>query len=227
MGLIWWVLPGLAGVIGLMLSFAGLGKLFKLRPFSGMTRLFFGAGFLGLSGVVALTGLNLQTYKRLTFERPVATISFMPASTPDHYIANVVYPGGETATYDLNGDEWLVKARVIKFKAFSNLIGFDSAYKLDRLESGYEADEGLINRNVHRLAEDPGLDVVAIAKENGGRFGVEDVRYGSATYNPMSAGLSYHVCMTQSGLIARPANTATAEATGSPAGRALETRVCG
>ncbi|MEO1475026.1 MAG: hypothetical protein AAFS13_01480 [Pseudomonadota bacterium] len=226
MDLIWWVLPAISGVMGLMLGFAGLGKLFKLQPFSGVFRLLFGVGFLGLGGVVALAGLNLQTYKRLTFERPVATISFNEVETADRYRARLVYPGGETAEYDLEGDEWLLRARVVKFKAFSNILGFDSAYKLDRLEGGFEADIGKAERLIHQISENPGLDVVAMAKEQGGRFGVEDVRYGSATYNPMAGGLAYHVCMTQTGLIARPANVQTAEITGSPAGQAMETQVC-
>ncbi|MEM7660601.1 MAG: hypothetical protein AAF292_00025 [Pseudomonadota bacterium] len=226
MDLIWWVLPAISGVVGLMLGFAGIGRLFKLQPFSGLFRLLFSVGFLGLGGVVALAGLNLQTYKRLTFERPVATITFDDSGLTNQYRARLLYPGGETAEYDLEGDEWLLRARVIKFKALSNILGFDSAYKLDRLEAGFEADIGEAQRLVHRISENPGLDVVAIAKEQGGRFGVEDVRYGSATYNPMADGLSYHVCMTQTGLIARPANMQTAEVTGSPVGTAIETKVC-
>ncbi|MEO0883446.1 MAG: hypothetical protein AAFY34_12075 [Pseudomonadota bacterium] len=226
MELIWWVLPALSGVVGLMLGFAGIGRMFKLQPFSGIFRLAFSAGFLGLGGVIALTGLNLQTYKRLTFERPVATLTFNDTGADSQYRARVLYPGGETAEFDLEGDEWLMRARVIKFKALSNILGFDSAYRLDRLEAGFEADIGKAERIVHALAENPGLDVAALAKEQQGRFGVEDVRYGSATYNPMADGLSYHVCMTQTGLIARPANVQTAEITGSPVGTAIETRVC-
>ncbi|MEM9668984.1 MAG: hypothetical protein AAF950_08675 [Pseudomonadota bacterium] len=226
MDLIWWILPAISGVVGLMLGFAGIGRMFKLQPFSGLFRLAFSAGFLGLGGVVALAGLNLQTYKRLTFERPVATISFDDTNALNQYRARLLYPGGETAEYELEGDEWLLRARVVKFKAFSNVLGFDSAYKLDRLESGFEASVGPASRFVHRISENPGLDVVALAKQQGGRFGVEDVRYGSATYNPMADGLSYHVCMTQTGLIARPANVETAELTGSPEGTAIETRAC-
>ena len=50
MGLIWWILPALAGVVGLMLSFAGLGRLMKLRLAAGGLRFLFGIGFLGAAG---------------------------------------------------------------------------------------------------------------------------------------------------------------------------------
>ena len=76
MGLIWWILPAIAAVIGLMLLFAGFGKLARLKAGSGAVRLTFGAGFLALAGVVAFAGLNLQTYKRLTKERYAANVKF-------------------------------------------------------------------------------------------------------------------------------------------------------
>ncbi len=225
MGLIWWILPAVSGVLGLMLTFAGLGRLAKLRLFSGVPRVAFGGAFLGLAGVVALAGLNLQTYSRLTFERPVATISFIETQTPGTYAASLVYPGGERANFTLNGDEWELNARVIKFKAFSNLLGFDSAYKLDRLYGRYEDVARAGETNGVALATNPGLDVVEMAKSNGGRFGVQDAKYGSAVYNPMSDGLSYDVFMTQTALIARPANDLTKKLMGGEiSGLALEQR---
>lgn len=225
MGLIWWILPAVSGVLGLMLTFAGLGKLARLKLFSGIPRLGFGVGFLGIAGVVALTGLNLQTYSRLTFERPVATISFVETETAGDYTASLVYPGGDRANFVLKGDEWELNARVIKFKAFSNLLGFDSAYKLDRLYGRFEDVARANETNGVSLATNPGLDVVEMAKRNGGKFGVQDAKYGSAVYNPMSDGLSYDVFMTQTALIARPANELTKKRMGGDlSGTALEGR---
>ncbi len=51
MSLIWWILPAISGVIGLMLLFAGFGKLASLKPVSGGGRLIFGVSFLGLAGL--------------------------------------------------------------------------------------------------------------------------------------------------------------------------------
>lgn len=209
MNMIWWLLPAVSGLIGLMLFFGGVGRLFKLKPMTGTLRLFCGTACLGVAGVIALSGLNLQTYKRLTFERPVATISFAQTADPERFTVNLIYPGGDQDTYELAGDEWELNARVVKFKAFSTLLGFNSVYKLDRLYGRYETVERASETNGINLSTNPGLDVVALAKQNAGRFGVEDVRYGSAVYNPMEHGLSFDVMMTQTGLIARPANEIT------------------
>ncbi len=215
MNLIWWALPAICGLVGLMLAFGGLGRLFKLKPFTGGIRFLFGIGFLGAAGLVSLAGLNLQTYKRLTFERPVAVLSFTSAGSSENYSVSMTYPGGEQETLSLAGDEWELNARVVKFKAFSNLLGYDSIYKLDRLYGRYEDVARASETNGISLTTNPGLDVVSMAIDNGGRFGVEDARYGSAVYNPMQDGLSYIVCMTQTGLIARPNNQAAADVLGS------------
>ena len=46
MSLIWWILPSIAGVLGLILLFAGFAKMAGLKPFAGVARLAFGSGFL-------------------------------------------------------------------------------------------------------------------------------------------------------------------------------------
>lgn len=216
MNLVWWILPAISGVIGLMLVFAGFAKLFGLKPFSGGTRLFFGAGFLALAGVVAFAGLNLQTYRALTKEREVVTISFEAADTPETYTATLIYPGGETDRFELSGDEWNLNARVITFQPFSNMLGYDSVYKLDRLYGRYEDVSRASETMGVQLSENPGLDVRAMAREHGGRFGVRDASYGSGVYNPMADGLAYRVYMTQDALIARSANAATRARVGEP-----------
>ncbi|MEL6780957.1 MAG: hypothetical protein AAFO51_01165 [Pseudomonadota bacterium] len=231
MGVIWWILPAIAGVVGLMLLFAGLGKVFKLKPFSGATRLLFSVGFLGLAGVIAMTGLNLQTYKRLTYERPIATLTFDAVDTqPGAFAVDVLLEGGEHYMCDgiepssptncvVTGDEFALGARVITFKPLANMLGYDAVYKLDYLEGRqarrYAARSvSPAQTNGVALSDNPGFDVAAFARERGGQFGIRDANFGSAVYNPIGDGFSYDVSLTRTGLIARPANAETRRALG-------------
>lgn len=224
--LIWWILPAISGVVGLMLAFAGLGRVMSLQMLSGGARVFFGVGFLGLAGIVTLAGLNMQTYKRLTYERPVANITFEDAGEPGLYRALVVLEGeteplagpGFESLQRLRGDEWSLGARVIKFKSLANMLGYDAVYKLDRLQTGYEEEVGEnVSRVVVRLNEDPSKLARQALEAYGGKVGIEDTQYGSAVYNPMGDGLSYDIYMTQDALIARSANAATRARIGEPA----------
>tara|TARA_R110000787_G_scaffold8592_31_gene29215 strand:+ start:4246 stop:4959 length:714 start_codon:yes stop_codon:yes gene_type:complete len=215
MGLIWWILPAVAGVIGLMLLFAGFGKLAKLKPLAGGGRLLFGVGFLGLAGVVAFAGLNLQTYKRLTFERDVANIKFAEvAGTPGAYHVDVTFSDGMKlleATGEqpvLRGDQFEIGAQVIKFKPVANMLGYDSIYRLEYLEGRNArrfSSEAVTDAQTNGMAlsQNPGLDVHALAEKQGQRFGI-DAQYGSATYQPMGDGFEYNVNITQDALVARP-----------------------
>lgn len=217
MDLLWWIIPALAGVIGLMLSFAGIGRLLKLRLAAGGFRFLFGIGFLGAAGIGTFVGLNLQTYKRLTYERVVVTVSFDQApGSEDIFSVTLEEPEGETRIInEIKGDEFSLGAQVITYKPMAQMLGYDSVYRLDFLEG----------RNARRyntsgvsqatstgiqLYENPGLDVYSLAQDQGSRFGIgtshKDASFGSAVYAPMGDGLKYEVSITQSALILRPAN---------------------
>jgi hypothetical protein len=220
MSLIWWILPALAGVVGLMLLFGGFSRMTKMQPASGAVRMLFGVGFLGLAGIIAFAGLNLQTYKRLTYERDVANIKFAAVpGEPDAYVADVTFADGTKLTEReggaapvLRGDQFEIGAQVIKFQAMANMLGYDSIYRLEFIE-GRNANRYNTAKvteavsNGLKLSDNPGLDVHALAKQEGQNFGV-DAQYGSATYQPMGDGFEYNVSITQDALVARP-TTAT------------------
>ena len=221
MGIIWWILPAISGVIGLLLVFAGIGRLAKLKLMTGGLRALFGVGFLGLAGIIAFAGLNLQTYKRLTKERDVATIRFTAIDNqPGTFVTTLILEGETPRTLTLKGDEFQIGAQVIKFKPMSNMLGYDSIYRIEYLQ-GQERRRFLSTTEVTtaevngvNLTENPGLDIHAFAKAEGKRFGVQDALYGSAVYNPMGDGLEYQIRITQDALIARPGNDATRKALG-------------
>lgn len=216
----WWILPAVVGGLGLVLLVSGLTGLFRGRIFSGFFGTAFGGAAVFAGAVAALAGLNIQTYGRLTYERPVATLQLKQLG-PQYFEATVIQPAmGEgqpatTAVYPLHGDEWRVEAQVLKWKPWANVLGLDSQYRLDRLSGRYQSIEQEINgaRSVHSLrpVEDVGplpwrIDVWDAARKYRKWVDPVDTLYGGAAYMPMAEGARYEVWLTQSGLIARPAN---------------------
>lgn len=216
MGLIWWILPSIAGVLGLILLFAGFAKLANLKPFAGAGRLFFGAGFLGLAGIIVFAGLNIQTYKRLTYERDVANIKFTAVEgQPGTFTADVTLADGSKFLEEsgaqpvFTGNEWQIGAKVIKFKPMANILGYDSIYRLEHMESkdttqfsSQAVTQGRLDR-INIVPKEPGIDISGLAKTYGSQFGI-DAQYGSATYQPLGDGFEYNISITQDALIARP-----------------------
>lgn len=225
----WWIAPAAAAVVGAGLLLSGLRALFGGRPLSGTAGAVLGGGVLWVASLATLFGLNLQTYARLTHERPVATLSVRQLQ-PQFYEVTVVQPPASdgapagTAVYPVHGDDWRIEAQVLKWKPWANVLGLDSQYRLDRLSGRYRSiDQELhAERSVHDLSTSQGsttgddlpwsVDAWDALRRYRRYVDAADTLYGGAAYMPMADGARYDVWITQSGLIARPANDAARNA---------------
>ena len=127
------------------------------------------------------------------------------------------YPDGERANFQLRGDEWQVDARVLKWHAFANLVGFDTAYRLERISGRYShaEDERTEPRTVYDLHAPGRVDPWELAHRYRSWMPWLDALYGSATFLPMADGALYEIKVSQSGLVARPLNQAARDAVSS------------
>lgn len=216
----WWIVPAVVGLIGLALLIRGLSALFRGHPVSAVLGIVGGGGFAAAAVIATLLALDVQTYARLSYERPVATIQTRQLG-PQYFEATVMQPAmGESQPavsnlYPLHGDEWRVEAQVLKWKPWANVLGLDTQYRLDRLSGRYRAIEQERNaeRSVHALS---GGDTVTglpwhvsawdMARKYRKYVNAVDTLYGGAAYMPMADGARYEVFISQSGLVARPAN---------------------
>lgn len=220
----WWIIPGFVAVIGLAIALSGLGWMFRGRPVKGGRGVLGGAVFLGVSAVAGLLGLNIQTYNRLTYERPVATIE-IEQSGPQLFQATVTeppteeHPEGITRNFEVHGDEWRMEARVLRWKPWANVLGLDSQYRLDRFSGRYTDTQQELHaeRSAYdiRPTRSSGIDLWPLARQFSEHGPVVDTLYGSGAYMPMADGARYEVRITQNGLIARPTNEIAAQASSS------------
>jgi len=179
---------------------------------SGFTSL---ALFL-MAACALLVAANLRTYQRLSAEQPAGELQF--ARVGYHQFNGVfTFPSGERADFALRGDEWQVDARVLKWQTFANLVGFDAAYRLDRISGRYSSieDERSLPRTVYPLNQPDRVDLWDLIHRYHSWVPWIDALYGTATYLPMADGALYEIKVSQSGLVARPLNQAARAAVGS------------
>jgi len=159
------------------------------------------------AAALALIGMNLLTYERLTFERPVVRANFARAGDRQ-FNATLTFPTGEVRGYVLRGDDWQIDARVLKWRGAANMLGFDSLYRLERLSGRYEdiEQERSAPRTVYELHPPERVDAWSLVRAWHAHVPWVDALYGSATYVPMADGAAYEVTVSQSGLVARPLN---------------------
>jgi hypothetical protein len=197
-------------LFGVILAAIGLRSLFRARFWSAGASLSLGAILAGAGGVLLLVATNLHTYARLTYEAPVAELLF-EARGPQRYQATLSrLPVAERQVFMVNGDEWQLDARVLKWQGWANVIGLDAQYRLERISGRYRDIEQERNgaRSVYALSENPGWDLWTWTSDHPGRLPFVDAVYGSATYLPMADGARYRVTISQTGLLARPMNAA-------------------
>jgi len=205
-------LCGLAGLLFLVASARRMrGRRFGAGAFHGVSSLAFFLAAVAL----ALTGLNLLTYERLTREQPAVRASFARGGE-EQFNATLTYPSGEVRGYVLRGDEWQIDARVLKWRGLANVLNFDTAYRLERISGRYSdvERERVAPRTVYALHPPERVDAWALLRAWHQYLPWADALYGSATYLPMADGAVYEVSVSQSGLVARPLNEAARAAIG-------------
>jgi hypothetical protein len=223
----WWFVPIMVGLLALAVLVGGLTMPWR-RPIRAVAELASSAALLAIAAAALALGLDIQTFSRLTYERPIATIvlhqvgdkQFDAALT----LADTVTPPFATQPvkappapqiYSLKGDEWRIEARVLKWKPWANVLGLDARYRLERLSGEFTDTAQELNgpRSAYALRPtgDGGLSVLS---KRLNEAQLVDTLYGSAALMPMADGAQYSLAMTQTGLVARPANEQAAQAVG-------------
>ena len=204
------------GLLGILFLFAAVRRLRRRKVLGGALHGATALVLVLLSVCAALIAANLRSYQRLSFEQPAGELQFARTGERE-FNAVLAYPSGERASFALRGDEWQVDARVLKWHAFANVVGFDTAYRLERISGRYTRieDERAQPRTVYPLNPPQRIDPWDLAHRYRSWLPWLDALYGSATFLPMADGALYEIKVSQSGLIARPLNQAAREAVGS------------
>lgn len=222
----WWIIPGFVAVIGLAIALSGLGWMFRGRPFKGGRGVLGGGVFLAIGAVLALIGLNIQTYHRLgEAQRQVATIEFeQVGDSGNTYMVTITEAPAEDGepgavhTFEATGDDWMISARVLRWKPWATVLGLDAQYRLDRFDSRYRdiptAQTTVPTVYDLRPQRRTGIDFLPIAQGVSRYAPMVDIpEHGQAVYWPMADGARYRIDITAQGqLLPDELNEAAAEA---------------
>jgi hypothetical protein len=203
-------------LLGLLFFIAAIRRLRRRRVMGGMAHGAAALIFFLAAACALLIGSNLRSYQRLSYEQAAGELQLSKVGERQ-FEAVLSYPDGERANFPLRGDEWQVDARVLKWHAFANLVGFDAAYRLERISGRYSRieDERSEPRTVYELHTPGRIDPWELIHRYRSWVPWMDALYGSATFLPMADGALYDIKVSQSGLVARPLNQAAREAVGS------------
>ena len=202
------ILAGFIIVIAFVVVLLAGRILFKGSWILGWLRGMCGIALVAASVLLALAAVDFYSYKQLSKEQTVASISFAKLEG-QRYRVSLVDSSGLEQVYELNGDLWQLDARIIKWNQTLAGIGLSPGYRLDRLSGRYLSleKEHSEPRTVYQLGSNKSaLDIWAWLHSHGRVSRVIDASYGSATYLPMADGALFSVSLSGTGLLSRPLN---------------------
>ncbi len=169
---------------------------------------------LSLFVVALLLFSNLNTYRRLTAEKGVADVVVRNVAGKQ-YELELISDSGQSKRFLINGDEWQIDVRIIKWKSWANLLGLDSYYQLDRLSGRYkDIDQANVTKLIaHKLSDEQArLSLWQLRSLTGNRLALLDAYFGQSVFMPVRHLARYKLSVTQAGLIARPSNKIASQA---------------
>lgn len=177
-------------------------------------------GLLMLVSALLFATLSVSTwgYQRLTREEVVLVIT-TTRTGPQRFDARVEFPDGSQEIYPLQGDEFYVDARILKWKPVANVLGLHTEYELDRIAGRYTSleDERERPRTVYPLSSADPLDLFELRRSYPVLSPLVDAEYGSGTFVPVEDRARFEVLLSTSGLLVRRV-AAGAAGTDDPAG---------
>jgi hypothetical protein len=157
---------------------------------------------LGIAAVFSF--LDILTYKNLTKEVPIATISLFKKGD-QHFDLTLATVDGTEHRFDMYGDQWQLDARLLTWVGPIAALGNEPLYRLDRIRGRYVTLEQARNarQSIYELESSTFIDTWQVIQ------GIPlwlDANYGSAVYMPMANGAVYSVHLTAKGMNVRPVN---------------------
>ena len=189
------------------------------RRFRACHRALWSLVFVLLAAIGVIGGTALLGYRRLASESLVATLDTRQLA-PQRFAVDIELPDGTREFAELAGDEWQLDARVIKWDVRAVVLGAPPLYRLDRVTGRYRdaQQEASAPKSVVPLSSPTELDLWQIKQRFPHWIPWIDADYGSGAYLPLVDGGRFEVTLAAAGgLVARPADAATAGKIGATA----------
>lgn len=181
------------------------------RRFAASHRLLWALVFFLAALLAALAATALLGYRRLTAETPIARIDAHQIA-PQRFSVSIETPDGERRTFEIDGDQWQLDARVIKWKASAILAGAPALYQLDRIGGRYAdvAREREAGKTAYALSSPQPFDLWHLKRQFPRWLPWVDADFGSSAYLPLVEGGRYEVTLAAAGgLVVRPTDEQT------------------
>jgi len=202
------IIASVSGLLSIYYFFTLTLKLKKLKFVAASTRLITFLVLASLSGFLSLLLLGTQGYNALTKEKLVASVQITPVAKQKFRLQlNLV--NGPSRLFLLRGDELLIDAHILKWKAWTNILGLHTGYRLDRVSGRYKHIEQAqtAERTVYQIDSLTSSGIADWRESYSKLSFLLDVEHGSASFVDASENSQFDLFVTTDGLLLRPSDS--------------------
>ena len=166
---------------------------------------------LGLAALFfSIVGIDLATYHQLTSQDLIYKVSIkeISANVYDFHLQS----SDSDKTFRLEGDQWQIDFRLIRFSATSTVMGFYNLYQASRLSNRYESieDEQQKPKQYYSLRNTVinSLDLWKFVKSYYSYLPGISSAFGSSVYAPLKNNAEYEILIGYAGVVVKATNEA-------------------
>lgn len=220
---------------GLALTLAGFGVLLIAISYQRhLTRRDVSALLHGLSGGLIFLGgalllavsFNFNTYAALSDDQPLAELSVEQSATGKYQVRLLRLPTGDLQVLNLEGDFWLIQARVAQWYGWPTWLGLNRHIRLETLNSmerNKRIDANHPYSSSYSLSREPGIRLWDWQATHLADLNLLETNEVASEPMPLKHGLRFHIFVHEGKLIARQINSPIRRPTNSSSGVSAET----
>ncbi len=165
-------------------------------------------GAIGLVSLLAAVGLDFTTYQQLTAQQEIIKVRVDQLSN-DRFNVKVISATSERE-FQLEGDQWQMDFRLIRFSPLVSLTGLSYLYQPSRLSNRYQSIEDQRRKPLFfyslRDEQAVNLDLWEFMRNYSDNLPMIDTTFGSSVFMPLINNAEYDILIGFSGLVVKAAN---------------------
>lgn len=195
-------------ITGLLSIYYLLGFLFaikKLKAGAVFKRLVFFSIFTSVTLIISFYLIGTLGYKALTHEIAAADLSISPNGEQTFH-TRMEFPDGSHQIFQIDGDQLMVDAYILKWKPWTNVLGLKTAYRLDRIRGRYNDinEEKSKPASIYAINSKSNKGIAQWREDYKFLSFLLDVEHGSASFVSAEVPKELQLSVTTSGLVLRP-----------------------
>ncbi len=207
--MVYQVLAAVVALVALLTLFVAFKALSGRDWITGFLRGSVGLLALAATLVLAFSVQDIFTFRTAEQERTLVTLSFREQE-PHMFQVDMQEMNGDLRTVNLQGEQWQLNVRMLKWTPLFTAMGFRSGYRFDSIQGRYlvmEMDK-LVTQVPEALSVSEYVDVWRFLSDKSERFSSVQALMVSPGFIPMADGAMFEVALSGSNLTAKPLNDA-------------------